>query len=233
MKLRLFLVVTLATALSFSFSKKADEPTVKDADGNEYAIFEHNGYLIMAENLRTTKFQNGEKLSKTTNWKKWEAGIQNNEPMYAMYNDMKEFQKMGGGNLYNPAAVTSEKGLAPEGWHIPSYEEWQEIFFEGTETEIHNVYTITDEVLTKDRKSAKKNGTELHISRKFAALGSGYRRANGTYPSKSFITTYLAMADGQGCFELSLMGRNSIGSHLRRSLPEENAAIAVRCVRKL
>ncbi|MEO0582609.1 MAG: FISUMP domain-containing protein [Bacteroidota bacterium] len=210
----------------------SQETYVKDIDGNKYEVFEHNGYLIMAENLRTTRFRDGSKIKKTQNYGKWEDGIKAEEPMYCFYQNMKVFSEEGG-YLYSPGAVRSDLGLAPEGWHIPTYEEWQEIFFKGDQTEVHNVYTLTWEILRNNRKSAKKYNNELHISRKFAALGSGYRKKDGYFPSKEFTTTYLATADGTSCFELSLMGRNSTGSHLRRALPSSQAGIAVRCVRKL
>lgn len=206
---------------------------VKDIDGNKYEVFEHNGYLIMAENLKTTRFRDGTKIQKTNGYGKWEAGINSGDAMYCFFEQMKAFVDEGG-YLYSPGAVRSDLGLAPEGWHIPTYEEWQNIFFEGDETEAHNIYSITSEILKDDLKSAKKYNKEPHISRKFAALGSGYRKNNGYFsPAKEFSTTYLAMADGESCFELSLMGRGSKGSHLYKALPSSDAGIAVRCVRKL
>ncbi|MEL6697548.1 MAG: FISUMP domain-containing protein [Bacteroidota bacterium] len=234
MKLSILSILLLGL---FSISPP-QEDYVKDIDGNKYPVFEHNGYLIMAENLRTTRFRDGTKIKKTAGYEKWKQGLQTRKPMYCFFQNMKEFTDEGG-YLYSPAAVRSDLGLAPEGWHIPTYEEWQEIFFKGDQTEVHNVYSLTYEILRNDRKRAKKYKNELHISRKFAALGSGYRKNNGTFsPSKYFSATHLATADGKGCFELDLMGRGtrgtgSMGSHLRRSLPSPDAGIAVRCVRKL
>ncbi|MFK7969848.1 MAG: FISUMP domain-containing protein [Bacteroidia bacterium] len=226
----IFLPILLFSLMAFA---PQTEEYVKDIDGNKYEVFEHNGYLIMAENLKTTRFRDGSKIKKTGGYGKWEAGIRENESMYCFFENMKAFVDEGG-YLYSPEAVRSDHGLAPEGWHIPTYEEWQHIFFRGSKTEIHNVYSLTAEILKKDRKKAKKNNNELHISRKFAALGSGYRKDNGYFVSaREFSTTHLAMADGEGCFELTLMGSRSRGSHLHRNLPSSNAGIAVRCVRKL
>jgi hypothetical protein len=71
-------------------------------------------------NLDVSTYRNGDKIPEVSDSKKW-ANLTtgawcwyNNDPS----NDTKY------GKLYNWYAVNDPRGLAPEGYHIPSYEEW-------------------------------------------------------------------------------------------------------------
>jgi uncharacterized protein (TIGR02145 family) len=95
--------------------------TVTDIDGNTYHAVSIGTQIWMTENLRVTHYRNGEALWTAYSNEMWMDLVSGascvyednliNEPTY--------------GRLYNWYAVDDSRGLAPEGWHIPSYEEWQ------------------------------------------------------------------------------------------------------------
>jgi uncharacterized protein (TIGR02145 family) len=79
--------------------------------------------LWMAENLKVTHYRNGDEIPQVTDPNEW-IGLTtgawcyyNNEATNDDYN----------GKLYNWYAVNDPRGLAPEGWHVPSDAEWQEL----------------------------------------------------------------------------------------------------------
>jgi len=95
--------------------------TVEDIDGNVYQTVIIGTQLWMAENLKVTHYRNGEAIPNITDNSEWEGlttgaycNYYNDEHNVAIY-----------GRLYNWYAVNDSRGLAPEGWHIPSSTEWQ------------------------------------------------------------------------------------------------------------
>jgi hypothetical protein len=96
---------------------------IKDIDGNEYGIVTIGNQIWMAENLRTTKFNDGTPIPLVTNHEAW---YKLNSPGYCWYdNDEKKYRDVYGA-LYNWYAVNTGK-LCPKGWHVPSDAEWTEL----------------------------------------------------------------------------------------------------------
>ena len=76
----------------------------------------------MPKNLNVNKFRNGDKIPEALTFEDWKSP----GPHWCYYN----FNPCNGriyGKLYNRAAVTDPRGLAPEGWHIPGNNEWKEL----------------------------------------------------------------------------------------------------------
>ncbi|MFN5318512.1 MAG: fibrobacter succinogenes major paralogous domain-containing protein [Bacteroidia bacterium] len=73
----------------------------------------------MAENLNVEKFRNGENIPLAKTQDEWlEAGL-NEQPAWCYYNNDPVIGAKYG-KLYNWYAVNDPRGLAPEGWSIPS-----------------------------------------------------------------------------------------------------------------
>ncbi len=76
------------------------------------------------KNLDVDRFRNGDIIPCINNVADWEEASKNKSPAWCYYN----FNPTLGliyGKLYNWYAVNDPRGLAPEGWHIPSMEEWE------------------------------------------------------------------------------------------------------------
>ncbi len=93
--------------------------TISDVDGNEYPIALIGNKCWMVENLRTTRFRNGEAIPQVTDNAGWEA---NDEPAYCTYNN--ENQPEIYGNLYNWYAVDDPRQLCPAGWRLPTNQDF-------------------------------------------------------------------------------------------------------------
>ena len=106
-----------------SFTTKQSYGSVTDADGNVYATITIGDQVWTVENLRTTKYSDGSSIVNETdsvNWLGLTTGAycnyQNSESGVSTY-----------GRLYNWYAVTDTRGLAPDGWHVATEEEWEEL----------------------------------------------------------------------------------------------------------
>ncbi len=99
-------------------------PTVTDIEGNTYKTAWINKKCWMAENLKVTKYSDNTDIDfPGANNELWQN---NTTGAYAWFNN-QIFNKDLYGALYNWYATTNPKGLCPEGWHVPSQEEWEEL----------------------------------------------------------------------------------------------------------
>jgi uncharacterized protein (TIGR02145 family) len=82
--------------------------------------------IWMAENLNVSKFRNGDPIPEANTKQEWAYAEKNAQPAWCyVEGDPTTSNKFG--VLYNWYAVNDPRGLAPEGWHIPSNNEWNVI----------------------------------------------------------------------------------------------------------
>lgn len=93
--------------------------TVVDIDGNVYHTVTIGTQVWMVENLRVTKYRNGDPITNVTSNTLW-TGL--NSGAYCWYNN-DVANKGTYGALYNWYAVNDSRGIAPAGWHVPTQDE--------------------------------------------------------------------------------------------------------------
>ncbi len=130
-KLSFYLIIMGLLFGSFACKKKTEDivPTpitsVTDIDGNTYKVVKIGNQYWMAENLKVTHYRNGDSIPTTypSNKNIGTGGILayqwivNHDPNY-----LKDW-----GRVYTFGAAIDPRGLAPEGWHIPSVAEYQQL----------------------------------------------------------------------------------------------------------
>jgi hypothetical protein len=90
-----------------------------DIDGNEYKTISIGTQTWMAENLKTTKYRNGDPIPNVTDdteWGKLSTGA------YCDYDNIPDNSAIYG-KLYNWYAVDDSRNIAPTGWHVPTDKE--------------------------------------------------------------------------------------------------------------
>jgi uncharacterized protein (TIGR02145 family) len=114
----------LASAVEKYASKNnSDGFTVKDIDGNTYKTITIGSQVWMAENLKTTKLNDGTAIPNVAEKTAW---LNNLTGAYCWYNNDAGSNKTNG-VLYNWYTVSTGK-LCPAGWHVPSTDEWETMF---------------------------------------------------------------------------------------------------------
>jgi len=105
-------------------------PTVTDIDGNVYQTVLIGSQCWMAENMKVTSYNNGAIIPNVKEPNEWLNLLTG---AYVWYDNDPSWRDPYGA-LYNWFAVVDENGLCPEGWHIPSHNEWTELtnFIGGT-----------------------------------------------------------------------------------------------------
>ncbi|HCE57342.1 MAG TPA: hypothetical protein DER09_05935 [Prolixibacteraceae bacterium] len=120
---RAFATNSAGTAYGNEISFKTKESvigTVTDIDGNVYHAIQIGNQIWMVENLRTTRYRNGDPIPDITDKTAWQSLTTGG---YCWYNNDSKNKPVYGA-LYNWFTVNDSRKLAPEGWHVPSLQEW-------------------------------------------------------------------------------------------------------------
>ncbi|MCF7815049.1 MAG: fibrobacter succinogenes major paralogous domain-containing protein, partial [Candidatus Cloacimonetes bacterium] len=119
----IFILFSLNFGCKETISLDSGNATVTDIDGNVYQTLVLGDQEWMAENLKVTHYRNGDPIPNVTTNSTW-AGLSTNA--YCYYdNDPANGDTYGA--LYNWYAVDDARGLAPEGWHVPTDAEIMEL----------------------------------------------------------------------------------------------------------
>ena len=97
---------------------------ITDAEGNTYrTIVLGNGQQWMAENLRTSRYNNGEMIPNITKKKDW---YQSSAGAWCYYDNSSSYNDTYG-KLYNWYAIKDNRQLCPTGWRVPTLSDWNRL----------------------------------------------------------------------------------------------------------
>lgn len=221
-----------------------EESMVRDIDGNRYTtVVIASGdsglspQVWMKENLAVTRYRNGDRIVHARSAREWQQCNREKKGAWCYY---KNDTRRGGvyGKLYNWYAVNDPRGLAPEGWHVPSDLEWAmlerhmgmpvmeayERGYRGKDTNVGGKLK-----LDKSRYWAYPNAGATNESG-FAAQPGGYRQHFGTFLNE-WYQAYFWTSTGIGddsALSRSLFSSNSIVSRYNNS---KSCGFSVRCVK--
>lgn len=130
----------------------------------------------MSENLDVNHFKNGDRIPYVQDYKLWRKL---KTAAYCYYLNNTE-NGLVYGKLYNWYAVMDTRGLAPEGWHIPTDDEWTQLsdFLVGEETAGGKMKESGNVHWPKSVNTANSCG--------FSALPNGLRVAGGRFDDGGF-----------------------------------------------
>jgi uncharacterized protein (TIGR02145 family) len=111
--------------------------TITDYDGNTYSTIKIGNQQWMVNNLKTTHYADGTEITLVESTSTWEA-LGYDEKAYCYYNNNENSESNTYGALYTWAAAmngaessdnnpSSVQGVCPDGWHLPSDNEWKEM----------------------------------------------------------------------------------------------------------
>ena len=181
-RIKLVTIIVLAVVMLVSCNGKTG--TMTDIDGNIYQTIQIGNQTWMAENLKVTHYRNGDAIPtgySNSEWTNLSTGA------YSVY-DNNESNADTYGYLYNWYAVDDTRNIAPEGWHIPTDEEWMELemVLGMSESEANSTgWRGTDEGgKLKETGTSHWNSPNTGATNEsgFTALPGGYRgSSNGNY----------------------------------------------------
>lgn len=146
--------------------------TVDDNDGNTYNTVKIGEQWWMAENLKTTKYNDGTEIPLVTDNTEWRnLGT----PGFCYFENDEDTYKDTYGNLYNWYAVNTGN-LCPSGWHVPTDAEWTQLidFLGGDSIAGGKMKEIGLEHWASLNAGATNESG-------FTALPAGYRQESGNF----------------------------------------------------
>lgn len=178
----------------FAFKTPLKEGTMTDIDGNEYKTICIGRQEWMAENLKTSTYNNGTAIPNVTAAGAWQSNTLGAHCVYSNSAANKDIY----GCLYNWYAVnrrassgSEETLLAPEGWRVPSMNDWntlmnhlisQQYAYGGVEENLIGK-AMASTTLWNESAVEGAVGYELNSNNTalFNMVPSGYRTNRGTY----------------------------------------------------
>jgi hypothetical protein len=154
--------------------------SVTDINGNVYPTVNIGSQTWMQKNLNVSKYKNGDlipQVTDATQWSNLTTGA------WCWYNNDSATYASTYGKLYNWYAVNDSRGLAPDGWHVPSYYEWDKMtkYLDPTVDTLSCCWTGTSiGILLKSTSGWSSSGNGSNTSN-FTALPGGGRKNDGAF----------------------------------------------------
>ena len=148
------------------------ENKITDIDGNQYDVIKIGNQIWMKENLKVSKYRNGESIPTGLDDNAW---LNTNKGAYAIYNNNNANNAIYG-KLYNWYAVSDSRGLCPSGWHVPGDSEWTTLTnYLGGESVAGGKMKSTGTTLWSSPNFEATNESN------FSVLPGGYRNYDGSF----------------------------------------------------
>jgi len=161
---------------------------VDSRDNEKYKIVKIGNQVWMAENLRTIMYQNRD-LIQTTSLADLDISSEST-PKYQWAYDGNENNVNIYGRLYTLYAIKDNKGVCPDGWHLPNNAEWGELIYSLGGSEIAG--GLLKEAGTTHWKIPNTGATN---NTGFTALPGGFRYPNGKFVDNKFGCYFWSTAE--------------------------------------
>ena len=172
---------TKDTTVNFNFVE------CRDADGYNYPVVQIGTQTWMVENLKTTRYRNGDPILTATGSIPNDATSKYQWAYNADENNVAKY-----GRLYTWYAATDSRGIAPAGWHVPTDAEWTTLQnyliangynYDGTTSgnKIAKALAATIDWNTDSGTGTPGNDLTKNNSSGFTALPGGNRYYGGAF----------------------------------------------------
>lgn len=143
-----------------------------DVEGNAYASVVIGTQTWMKENLKVSKYRNGDPIPNITTGSIWGSLVTGAFAFYG--NDITN--DLVYGKLYNWYAAVDPRGVCPTGWHVPTNDEWIVFsdYLGGEPTAGGKMKSTGAGVWSQPNIGATNQSG-------FTALPGGFRSTNGDY----------------------------------------------------
>lgn len=146
---------------------------ITDFDNNSYSTIIINDQEWMQSNLNVSHFNNGDVIPQVQDEYDW---INTTSPAWCYYANNTE-NGVVYGKLYNYYAVSDPRGLAPNGWRIPSFSDWESLinFIDNLRGDDYNKSFNASGFMQEGSSHWSETNTIATNISGFTALPGGYR----------------------------------------------------------
>jgi uncharacterized protein (TIGR02145 family) len=201
---------------------------ITDIDGNYYNIVAIGSQVWMAENLKTTRFNDGTPIPLVTVDSVWAALF---SPGYCWYANAEAAIKDTYGALYNYFVLdpANNNTICPTGWHVPTDTEWHALVLNldpNAVLDSPESTTAGGKLKSTKHWGHLNNGSTNETG--FTALPGGCRYSTGVYGLLGIIGSWWAITADSPSDRALDSGTNNV----YRSKSNWQAASSVRCIKE-
>ncbi len=209
-----------STTVSFNFI------ACSDYDNNNYGVISMGTQTWMAENLRTTTFNDGTDIPHVTENDEW-ANLPT--PAYCWYNNDEENALLNNyGALYNWYTVATEK-LCPIGWHVPTDAEWSTLKDYITEQGFSGTEGTALKATTNWNLSPGASGSDIFG---FTGIPVGYRfDSTGIFYDEGTYTAWFSSTEYNTYRSYTWHLYYSAEYLARSSYGNRSTGLSIRCIK--
>ncbi len=204
---------------------------VLDIDGNVYRALTIGNQTWMIENLKTTRYRNGDFIPFITDpiaWSSW--------PYHGCcdFNNSTYYRDKYG-KLYNWYAVSDVRSIAPLGWHVPTETDYSTLFDYintnlGVSLTLVKALAATEGWATHSNVGSIGNDLTINNSSGFKALPGGLRYPDGSFSTITDIGGWWSSTEDTAVDAWAfLLGYSSID--ILSVYEYKEVAFSVRCVK--
>jgi uncharacterized protein (TIGR02145 family) len=213
--------------------------TVKDIDGNVYHTITIGTQVWLKENLRTTRFCNGDSIN-TTIPDTLDITTES-MPKYQWIYDGKGSNNAKYGRLYTWYTITDSRKICPKGWHVPTDVDWTTLTdylknhgngYNGSIDEIAKSMAAISDWNIDSMSGNIGNDQKSNNSSGFSAFAGGYRYGIGIFNGVG-IYGYWWSATEDDAKTASYFNLSAHRSNVFRGSTSKQNGVSVRCVKDL
>jgi uncharacterized protein (TIGR02145 family) len=197
------------------------DPTVEDKDGNVYNTVGIGNQCWTKENLKVTKYNNGDDIpdetANTSGWGALTTGARTEYVAAGVTGYVSQY-----GYLYNWYAATDSRKICPSGWHVPTDAEWTTLTntLEG-ESFAGTFMKKDDELLWSTNTGTNSSG--------FSALPGGNRFGGSFFNIRNNAILWSATESGSSFAWYRYL--RSIDANVNRNASDKSLGLSIRCLK--
>jgi uncharacterized protein (TIGR02145 family) len=207
----------LIMLVSLLFMKFIVVAQITDKEGHNYTTKQIGKQVWVVENLDVSHFRNGEPIMEAESPEEWTRAGNEGRAAWCYYKSDIDSGKIYH-RLYNWFAVNDPRGLAPDGWHVPSILDW---------TILTNSFGGLDLAGAKMKSATAWDGTD---ESGITFLPGGYRNTLSEFNHAGKIGSWWSSTEASNSEAWSFsLGRGT--PVVSKSFDSKRVGLSVRCLK--
>jgi uncharacterized protein (TIGR02145 family) len=226
--------------------KDQNKEGIRDANGNLYHSVVIGSQTWLTENLRATKYRNGDDILNIKSSSEW---VHSRAGAWCKYLDSDSLAAING-LLYNQYAIQDTRNICPEGWRVPTADDWNtlSIYLQNHGYNADNSIDTDDDSNTNNyiaKALASASGWEVssepmtpgntdlaNFQNKsgFNALPAGGRSISGSFSNIGMSAFWWSSSPGVEGYRIRSIDYNKVKLTSTLAFPE--SGLSIRCIKE-
>ena len=213
-----------------SCNKDDETPAIiTDIDGNEYHTVTIGTQVWMIENLKTTKYRNGDLIG--TSIPATLDISSESSPKYQWAYNEEESKVATYGRLYTWYAVTESRNVCPTGWHVPAKDELTTLTTYLGGGGATPEYVAAAKLKEKGTAHWESPNTGATNESGFTALPGGFRYTEGLFSYLGKTSVLWSSSETDADYACSYFLEYDLANYGMSCYSQKKQGYSVRCVR--